>query len=108
MSDYGRQLSKIIEVQQKLKDTEFRVSGLIDEVDKLRNILRFIGKVVNKDRSVKFIYQDISVPLVVVPVSLTNNKKGELTLRGYDLHRMIYADYLLSSITPIFPEENQE
>jgi predicted DNA-binding transcriptional regulator YafY len=106
MSDYGRQLSRIIEIQQKLKEAEVRVSDLIDEVDRLKNLLRFIGKVVNKDRSVRFLYSDNKAICVVVPVALLC-KKEELILRAYDLHRMIYGDYQLQYITPVF-EETQE
>lgn len=121
MSDYGRQLSKIIEIQQKLKEAEVRIADLIDEVNRLRNLLRFIGKAVNKDRSVrffyydeaagkdksvKFLYSDNKAPRIVVPMSITCEKE-ELILRAYDLHRMVYGDYQLQYITPVF-EETQE
>lgn len=104
MSDYGKQLSRIIDVQQKLKEAETKASNLIDEVSRLRNLLRFIGRVVNKDRSVKFLYHNNKVPFVVVPVSLTCEKEG-LTLRAYDLHRMVYGHYQLQFITPVFSED---
>ena len=106
MSDYGRQLSRIIEIQQKLKEAEVRVSDLTDEVDRLKNLLRFISKVVNKDRSVRFLYRDNKALCIVVPVALLCEKE-ELILRAYDLHRMIYGDYQLQYITPVF-EETQE
>lgn len=104
MSNYGRQLSRIIEVQQQLKEAEAKASNLIDEVSRLRDLLRFIGRVVNKDRSVKFLYHNNKSPFVVVPVSLICRKEG-LTLRAYDLHRMVYGDYQLQFITPVFSED---
>ena len=104
MSNYGKQLSKIIDLQQNLKEEKTRVSGLVDEVSALRAMMRFIAKVVNKDRSVRFRYCNGASVYVVVPVSLICDKE-ELVLRGYDLHRMLYGDYQLQFITPVFLED---